>query len=214
MWWHLKWALLVVAAFLVVPDGLEVAMPGYGLWWQLWKLPLALFCFGFTTQLVGRVLEGQAADRNASLKETLARAPLLFATEVYCLGFVAMGLLLVIPGILSGFYFALGVQAVMLEGLCGNAALIRSGNLIRGNLWLASGVILGVTTFCLILIGYGHTLIKSDELALGLPIDIGAHWFAQAGSICWVVLFYSLRQQSEESADTEPSIGFTLGGNT
>ena len=198
-----------MATLLCLVDGFEANTPDVGLWLQLCKLPLALFTFGFTTQLAGRLLEGQTPDRTESLKATVARAPLLCATVIYGLVGVAMGLLLVVPGILAGFHFALSVQAVMLEGVSGNGALIRSKKLIRGNLWMAFGVIVGVTWPCLLLLSFGHTVINADALLPTLAIDVGANWLAQVGPICWTVLYYSLRQQAEESNETESCIGFT-----
>jgi len=119
-----------------------------------YTMPLAIF-FGFVIVPITNAAVIDAVSRcylskEATLGSSFSHAtkilfPLLGTWILQMLAVLGGFLLLIIPGILFGFWFCLASHAVVIGGESGRAALSRSKKLMKGNIGvvMALGMVLG-----------------------------------------------------------------------
>lgn len=133
--------------------------------------------FPFLTAAVSRAAGDMYLGRDVTVKQVYRVALGLFGAIVWVIVLVAfpvaLGLLLVIPGIYLGVRLILSPIALMLEGARGGRALGRAWALTKGNWWRMFG--LGLLT---ILLTYIVTAIAAVAFAILAHV---------AGPVGWVV---------------------------
>lgn len=117
--------------------------------WESWVLLLPILWATMLFIGLGVVMV-QAGPRAASAVRELSPLTLLALGIALCLGTVVGFALLIVPGILLLAWWALAVQACVLERRGVFDSLARSRDLVRGRFWLALAVALaGVAAFLL-----------------------------------------------------------------
>ncbi len=122
--------------------------------------------------------------------------PLLWTN--FLMGFAIMGglILLVIPGILAAFWFALAGQVVVVEGVSGFKALKRSKALMKGNIGtlIVLGLVIGAISagvhFAALFIPQPHARIVVSSVIGGIMTIFG--------SAAVVVFYFSARCKNEQ----------------
>jgi hypothetical protein len=126
------------------------------------------------TALHVRVVQAVAEGRTPSVGEAFRQAAPSFAPALGVVAMaavpIAIGSLVIIPGVWLALRWYFGAQAVVVEGLRGRAALRRSAELGRGELWRILGVLLTV--------GIAFGLLA---LLVQLPFGAGGPWLYVAG---------------------------------
>jgi hypothetical protein len=137
--------------------------------------------------------EGPAAGR-AILEGFEAFTPLFAAVLLAGIG-VAVGLILILPGIYLGIRWFFTPQAVVIDGERGLGALRRSGDLVQGSWWRTFAIVL-VAQFPGILIGlpFGALAAGSDRQLFALVGEIVTQTVAAPFvAILATLLYYDLR---------------------
>jgi hypothetical protein len=145
-------AAVVVPVHLIVSGiGLEQLTAGYDASPSPaeWIIP-ALVSFLVATPLITAICihalhsvasGGRPGARRALVEGFEAFNPIFFAVVLAALG-IALGLVLIVPGIYLFFRWYFVPQAVVIEGARGAAALTRSSALTRGRWWRTCGIVL------------------------------------------------------------------------
>jgi hypothetical protein len=95
------------------------------------------------TFALGEIYLGLNASIGTALRSGFSLSVPLMGTALLCGIAIVLGcILLIVPGVYLMLAFALVWQIVVLEKISGFAALRRSRELLRGNLWRAFGVLL------------------------------------------------------------------------
>jgi hypothetical protein len=93
--------------------------------------------------LIKKNLDGQTVDYRTALKQAASRwLPGLGTTLLMGIFLVGLFILLIIPGIIFGIYWAFAIYAVMLNNKSGLEALQYSKSLVQGRWWRVFGYLL------------------------------------------------------------------------
>jgi len=160
----------------------------------------ALFVIPLTNAAIVHAIAGAYLERRVTVGESFRRAFAIFLPLVWTwiLVYVAVMVgfaLLIIPGIIFLFWFALATQVVVIEGVSGFAALKRSRELMRGN--IGTLFVLGLLIFVInagIMIGASfipqqHVQLIGNVLAQAVTAIFGA--------AAIVVFYFSCRSKHE-----------------
>jgi hypothetical protein len=148
-------AFIVVAPVMALVDGawagtLDEFTPEDGGPWEAqvvsW-LCLAIVVPALVTAMHVVVVQDLGRGVTPTLRHSLAVAlrvavPVAIAMVLYTLGMLALGLLLILPGIWIAVRWYFAPQAVVVEGRRGGDALSRSGELVDGMWWRVFGIAL------------------------------------------------------------------------
>ena len=141
---------------------------------------------------VARLYLGQQASAVGSLRYGLSRLLPLIWTSIL-MGLAVMGglILLIIPGILFMFWFALATHVVVIEGISGAKALGRSRKLVRNNLgtMIVLGLLIGGINFG---VGMAAQFIPQPHLQLVVRQLVSAA-LTVFGTAAFVVFYFSCR---------------------
>jgi hypothetical protein len=152
------WTFLALSAVVVVPVqlivsgvGLEQLTAGYEASASVVERVIqGLVNFLVVTPLISAICihalhsvaaGGSPRPRQAVVEGFEAFTPIFFAIALAAIG-IALGLLLVLPGIYLFIRWYVVPQAVVIDGARGPAALARSGELTRGRWWRTLGIFL------------------------------------------------------------------------
>ncbi|MEZ6129857.1 MAG: hypothetical protein R3C59_14335 [Planctomycetaceae bacterium] len=144
---------------------------------------------------------GKSASAVDSIKVGLKRVVPLIWTSIL-MGIAIMGglILLIIPGILCLFWFALSTHVVVLEGINGGAALGRSRKLVSGNMGTLFVLLLmiGIISYA---VGMVAGLVPQLQVQVVLRILLQA--VMTVFSAAALVVFYFSCRCSHENFDLE-----------
>jgi len=122
--------------------------------------------------------------------------PLLGTWLLQMLAIMGGFILLIIPGILFSFWFALASYTVVIEGESGRAALSRSKKLMKGNIGTMAvlGVVLGIIQWGIM---GGAFLIPEKHVATAAQALLGSVAFVFS-TVAFVVFYFSCRCKNED----------------
>jgi hypothetical protein len=205
---YFSWArtLLPLAVFVFVPLGLihaipvhlEATEPGFGSGVQI-TVALAAFLTLTATGLIGEVFYTGAVSialthprpggRPPSLREVarLISYGRLIAVDLAYGVMVAIGFVLIVPGILIYVYLGLAAPVIEIERHGVRAALARSFELVRGHFWLVFWVLVPIE-----LIGNGLTDAITSLADHLLGNSLPAEWLADTASNIVLTPFYAV----------------------
>ena len=146
---------------------------------------------------------GQATSAGSAIQRGLDAFPPLLVAVVLAAAGVGVGLLLlVVPGVYLAIRWLFVVQAVVIEGLRGTAALSRSGDLVRGSWWRVFGVAL-VTALLTALPGLPVGIAldaaaeSADRAVIVLVGQVGLEaLFAPFSALVVTLLYFDLRARA------------------
>lgn len=160
------WTFLAIGAIVVVPAelivsgvGLEQLSSGYNATPKFAEAAIPgavsfLVVAPLITAICVFALRSVAAGNSPRARESLVKGfelftPLFFAVVLAALG-IALGLILIVPGIYLFVRWYFVPQVVVLEGARGSGALRASGRLIQGAWWRSFALILLVNVVALL----------------------------------------------------------------
>jgi hypothetical protein len=137
-------------------------------------------------QAVSRI----AAGRLPPLSEALQAGLAVFAAALAVCLLVTLGVLLglvflIVPGVYAGVSWFVAVQAAVVEGKRGTAALGRSHSLVQGNWWRVFGigiVVCGLPVIAIGIVSFGFAELAQAADAMALYL---------VGRILFDAIFYS-----------------------
>jgi hypothetical protein len=153
---------------------------------------------------VAEINEGRVPSAGATIKDA-ARLfwPVLGVVALSTLGIILGLILLIVPGIYLMVRWYVPVQAAVLEGGRGGAALRRSGELIDGSWWRVAGIALVLLVVSYALRAPGTYLLEgrlAEELDSGL-VQLTGRIVSDAvgfsfGALSGTVLYFDLRARA------------------
>ena len=127
---------------------------------------------------------------------------------------IALGCLLIIPGIVFFAWWLLSIQVVVLEGLSGMDAMRRSRQLMKGS--VTTGMLLGLTLFVIeFCLAVAAEFIANAPLRVAADVVIEATFFVFTAA-AWVVFYFSCRSKHErfDLAVLADAVGAELAAET
>ena len=174
-------SLVLVAPVVLLVDGVwgRALVDGTKAKAPVGSVAVSLLLSGFVlptlaTALNVRVVQAIAQGRTPSVGEAFRHGAPSFAPALAVVAMaavpIAIGSLVIVPGVWLALRWYFGAQAVVVEGLRGREALRRSVELGRGGLWRVLGVLLTAGILFGIL-----------GLVVQLPFGLGGPWLYVAG---------------------------------
>lgn len=216
-----NWRTLVLVAMVVVVP-VHLLVFGVGLGW-LWSgypssddtaglgdvgdqmvglaaqlLVLTPLVTAMTVHVVRAAAEGRRAPAGETLSAGFAVFAPLFVAVILAAAGIALGFLLIVPGVILAIRWVVVPQTVVIEGRRGGDALTRSLALTRGRGWftflviLVTNVVVGVLS-TLVLLPLEYAAQEADTVALSLLGQaLGAMFSLPLLAVAYTLLYYSL----------------------
>lgn len=159
-----------------------------------------LIVYPLTNAAIIHAIASSYLGKPTSVGDAFARGfrvflPLIWTVILTYLAVMGGFILLIIPGLIALYYFALTTHVVVIEGVSGFAALKRSARLMKGN--FGTFFVLGIIVF-LIQAGLAMIpkLVPQAHLAAVVNALVSGVTFLFI-SAAWVVFYFSSRSKAE-----------------
>lgn len=154
--------------------------------------------------IVERAIHDETLTWGAALRYALTKWPAAFGTELLAtLVITGLTFLLIIPGIIWGFYYAFVIYAVALRNVSGRRALAYSKWLVQGQWWRICGILVAtglIGQFVLLVVTFLLTLIADNPVAnfiINSVADVVGAFFLVVTVLFFLNVDYLKRQEHE-----------------
>jgi hypothetical protein len=141
---------------------------------------LGLFPQAMLLKRIALAARGSAEAREVELRQALRLWPWMLLTLIVYSLVVALGMLVIVPGVILAVSLMFAEYGVVLEGLKPIAALNASHNLVWGRWWRTLGLLLLITIPPLLLITILSASLGIDFGSVDNPVVRGRDLFKQA----------------------------------